>query len=1244
MWVVQRWICTGLVVGWVWVACGCQGKTNVANTSKDGQKRAPRLAALSSSVRPSSSISLSKRSTWASTHSPHLQPQSTPGGKELPSGVGHSPGGLDNTSGTKHKARGQDRFASQTKPAMFSFASGLEGWKGWGNGEGFFQPNLGHQQPGSLSLSCLDNQSSYTFYRHIHGLKPGRYQISAWLRGLDIQPGHYNESVWVFADGGHGIHSPVKNLTGTFSWSRLVFTMEVKDSSLTVWFRLKSQGQLWVDDVDIQAYRGKKIPFSWLRSTKAMPVSEPLGHGVLCQRCYRWWKTQQSHCLVCGAKTTHAHGVSGYSNRHVVAKTRSPQHSEPSTHPKRRILFDFERESWRQEQRFHTLREYRNRATSGRHSAVIRYGVYNNISVTDPVFANWSGFHILAMDVYNPLPQHVAFQLCVNDKPHADYWDQLNHVARLAPGWNRLQFSLRRYVGERGSVRFQRYVNLSRIRRFWFAVAAEQKPRTDVEFLVDFVRLEQSNPAPQSFPGLHRFDFVAQRFHTQSGFVGVTPQQTYRQETGFGFQNLRVWRLLDSQYADTLLRDAILSTSGSFRVDLPNGTYEVHLFARHLGYWYEHFWKRQDIWIQGKPWIRLRRNHAKDYLKDVLRFQDVEPKPSDNAYDLYLRPLLAAYRITVRVRDGKLLLRWQGDGSGVPLNALVLYPVQEKAKGHVFLQQLYQQQRDEFANVARKLEPLAKVESGAIQANDRQRGFYTALLNPSDYLRYNWILRSRSEGIQWAGGWGQRPMQAFMVRILRNTPAQLQVSVSALRNTEGHKIRPSQMSLRYGVQQFVGHEMNHETYELAPRWLQPFPKEGLMLPGRHSLLMWLQLPLQKTMPAGVYRGTLTIQLMNQRVDYPIRLVVYPFALPDVDIPVGYFGLDPVPFDSFDAPGVKEQKYQWRKQVLQILRDRGFSTWSSLPKSRVSVKRGRLLADVRELKELLSMAERVGFHHPIFSYGGGFLDDLLQVDQRGMVVDLSQENYRKQSARLLRQILKKYPQTPFIYNFTDEASGYSQMVERDEQRAKLLRTHYPFLRTGGFSHSIKSGEYGYGLNLRMTDISLSSVTREQVQALKEKGVRWGLYNAAIGSFDVGRSTFGEALFTARYYGASHRLAWHLTGAQNYPYYDLDGRENDAMMLYPRTDGQLHMALKLEWATQGLEDYRLLLLLERVAQQAGQRGYEALLWIAQRYKEVDFFATPHYLQAAESRRTDAYSKKFRSLIYRQLIPLLRQGRKP
>ncbi len=210
------------------------------------------------------------------------------------------------------------------------------------------------------------------------------------------------------------------------------------------------------------------------------------------------------------------------------------------------------------------------------------------------------------------------------------------------------------------------------------------------------------------------------------------------------------------------------------------------------------------------------------------------------------------------------------------------------------------------------------------------------------------------------------------------------------------------------------------------------------------------------------------------------------------------------------------------------------------------------------------------------------------------------------------------------------------MERDLQRAKVLKQYYPMLGHGGFSHAIRKGEYGYDLNQTFTVGSYSSMTREAAATISKAKNRWGMYNQGIGNLQYNREVFGQALFTARQAGVDHYLEWYLNGSQNYPYYDLDGRENDAMMLFPRADGRFDFSIKFEWAAEGMEDYRLLQLLESKAEAAGSKGKEARQWLTDNYPPADFFAATGELLKIKPRH-GLRGQAFRVAIYKMLLEL-------
>lgn len=1046
----------------------------------------------------------------------------------------------------------------------FSFSQGMDGWGVWGEGTGRHVTGLGHSGPGAVELRCNKGQQM-TMHQNFK-LAPGRYKITAQLRSLDVQKGKWDYSIWLFYQAGEKITSPVTNISGTFNWSEVTYTIDVTDRPVDIWFRLKSAGTLWVDDVEIVSFAGAANDYSFQKSSVDFPMPNLRGTGLRCDNCYRWMDKDLQFCTICGEPL---------GTGRVLQKRKT----EPV-----KVLLGFEGKEEKRENSFHYIRTFSDRnATSGHRSAVIKFGEYNNLRIEDAEFGNWSGYDYLAMDVFNPLDEQVKFALCINDTNGGGYWNQLNHYSTLTKGWNNLRFSINRYVGERGSVRVKRYLDLGHIQKAWFAIAPEDKRKYRDQFLVDNIRLTQAPEILADTSGMYLFDFVKEGFRTQNGFIGIETKHNYHKDIGFGFVDANIWRSHDSIYADSLYRDGIFVNKGDFRIDVPNGKYIVRLVPFALGEWYEHFWTKRHIKIQGKSVVNDRRDSANDYLENFLRFSEIEPKPSDNPYDLYLKRVFEEIVTEVNVTDGKIIIECNGDDSAIMLNSIIIYPIEQQRSAKNFLEQLYLVQKDEFETISRKIEPKAIHEAGAINEQDVERGFYSALIDSATQLRYNQVFKSQGDSINLTGGRLQRPVQALLVRNLRRPVGRLTVSSSSLVSTTGQKIKVKPDWLRYGVAQYQSHTFNHETYELAPRFLRNFPVGGLEIDKDYSLLIWLQVPITENVVTGDYTGTINVSLHGQQVNYPVNLLVKDFTLPEVDIAVGFFGLDPIPFSYFKEDGVNEIQKSNRTQVLHALRQRGFSTWSSLPESTFIKKGNRWAVKAAEVDWLMNEARQLGFSEKVFSYGGGFP---VVLDKYGDIEDQPQDDYRRKTALELRKHMSKKEWLPVVFDISDEASGYSQKVDRDLKRAAMLTEYFPFLRIGGYSHPIPDGKQGAQLNRMLNDISLSSFTENYVQKIQKRGDRWGLYNQSIGLFTNNRKDFGQKLIKARQKGCDHVLGWHLVLSQNYPYYDLDGRENDAMMIFPRRDGTFDYALKFEWAAQGLEEYRLQLLPKENAHQGAK----------------------------------------------------------
>jgi hypothetical protein len=103
------------------------------------------------------------------------------------------------------------------------------------------------------------------------------------------------------------------------------------------------------------------------------------------------------------------------------------------------------------------------------------------------------------------------------------------------------------------------------------------------------------------------------------------------------------------------------------------------------------------------------------------------------------------------------------------------------------------------------------------------------------------------------------------------------------------------------------------------------------------------------------------------------------------------------------------------------------------------------------------------------------------------------------------------------------------------------------------------------------------SEDALKLLKAGGSDWAFYNGG------NRWTLGDYMFKCvREYDMKFRYHWHYSLPMGDPYYALDGREDDAYSWVNTTpDGTLIPALKFERYREGLNDYRRLITLERLA---------------------------------------------------------------
>lgn len=999
-------------------------------------------------------------------------------------------------------------------------------WSFYGNGFGQIVSNMGRENKDSdevesLWLSCDWGEDHTAFYQW-KDLKPGKYRVIYYVKAQDLQLGPDKVSLWNFHDGGKGTVTTFDDLTGTFNWRRVQYEVDVKKSELTLWFRLKGPGQVWVDDFSIEPTKKESI---------GLMISQPEDEKK--KVSYRPFNSPRTKM------TTMLFDFSQGQKGHPFSVVNGMGEFKPQK------FYDFD---------------------------------------LDEININWKKYDRLEMDVFNPNTEFADFNVTLADEQSRDYWSQTNHKQTLAPGWNKIGFSLNQTVGERGSHRSNRSINLSRLKKFYIVIDPDNKQNfISQKFRIDNIKLS-ANPAPVVPAGVWAFDFTSHKSPTETGMVKVTTQTLFSLDRGYGFSDANFWRVEDSQYASEVLRYSIGLMSGRFKVVLPNGRYQLSLIMDKLGYWDVPFWKERTFTANGKILHRDVRGTGQDFLRDLLRFEKVEPGLNDNPYDLYMDQLFRPIEKTIEVTDGVLELTWSGDESAVSLNTLIIWKSEKEKEAQRYLSEVRQRNKLEFEWMSKPLY-IHKEKT-------KNQTMPIAVVDTSLSLRPDRVLPAADSIIQLSGGQSERPYRILQL-VAATKDEVVSWEVKNLINERGEKVPTNALQFSEVIYQFTSPDLNHETYTVAGKFLRLLNENKSTVKAGHNRYLWVQLAIEDKLPKGSYSGEIQFIRGKNKTSIPLRLNILNYSLPPVDFPVGFMGLDPLPYSYFPGKGYSEIRRQYRLGALKKLADAGFTTFTGLPEVNVKNRDNKIELDFTEIDEIFATTKKIGLNGPVYTYGGKFPHSLLDLSKKPQ--QMNDEHYLKLIGEELQNAFAKKKWPAIIHTFSDEAAGYSDQVKSDMEKLAHLKKNFPFLSLGGFgSFKERSAE---ALNKSFDYGFYSHIGQREIKWAANQNKKWGLYNISPGNFDDPRIAFGPALYFARRAGLSQYLEWNSFGFNNYPYYELDGREADVVTFYPGSDGRLHPSLRFELAVEGLHFLRKLHLLEKIIREkkTGKYVSSAKAWL-------------------------------------------------
>lgn len=981
----------------------------------------------------------------------------------------------------------------------------------------------------------------------LRDLQPGRYQITAYLRGLDIGTGIWNQTTEFMFDGRY---MPLKK-NGTFGWTRLTYVAELKEKKQAgPSFGLMAPGYFWIDDVSLVRV-ASDVPLTEQpvldEEQPLVPPGELGPDAVRCPECAYKNQPAWKACYACGTPLE--------TKRTTV------------TGPPVKLLASFEEEN-----PFGGGTVVAEHASEGTKALRIDRSY---VTLDQP--QDWSGYDYLQADLYTASAEPLPLYVEIRDAATRDYWTRVNYETVAPPGASTLTVPIKQlYVGEKS--RPGRMLMLSGVTRLVFNIGdAPAAP-----LFVDRVRLQRDDSARTVlFDGLYAFDCGLSTSPVMDGFQPLTPSTLYSRGRGYGLKDARIWRAFDVLQPEPLYQDFLCLESGGLALDVPNGRYRVWLnMDNPSGFWGEYqVYRRRAVLAEGRPVVTDQLAFAA--LKQrYFRFWNLEDLPTDSTFDKYQEPYYDEQQFDVDVSDGQLNIEFQGENWACSVSAVVVFPVAQAAQGEAFLKYVAQKRRFYFDNYFQRVLHRATGDPLQPTAEDRRRGYVVFHRDWMQDVYYNDTPRQDELGTRLAGeafAGEYEPLTVALVPL--QDLGEVAVTTRGLTGPAG-TIPAGAIEIGYVSYRISRVTMQGSVYTIAPRLIMPRP--SVAMPADITRRFWITVRTPADARPGVYTGTLTVTPQRGGVaEVPVTFRVRAGTLDPVDIPVGPWGHTiSVPWPAGD-PAAATQNEELTARSLRKMRAYGFTACSGIPTIAYrGFQAGRPVLDFGAADAQMKMAKDLGFL-AVVSYGGGvsgfnaYYQDAAAMQAAGFK---DYAAFVKAVYTAVQEHAEQAGWIPVYYNLGDEPLGDD--LVRAAENAEAYRKAFPqgppfFTAASSFTgNSAADPHFRLSKAVHVADWNLHD--EAAVALVRGAGGGWAFYNGG------NRWTFGTYLYkAAKQFDMKFRVSWHWNCVAGDPYYALDCREDDYAWCNSTPDGQLIPAVHFEQLREGLDDYRRLVTLARLA---------------------------------------------------------------
>ncbi len=1023
----------------------------------------------------------------------------------------------------------------------------FEKWTGWiyeGDCE-FRVSNIA--RTGSHSLLMVAGTSpKIRACPHTFILEPGRYRIRAYLRGLDIGTGVWNQTTeFMFA----GTYMQLKK-NGTFGWTPLTYVGEVtekRDYSHPS-FGLMAPGYLWIDDISVERVGSDvAVTHAPVFGKEEKPVAPPgeLGEGaVRCVECGYLNMPAWKQCYACGTKL-------------LEARTASAG-------PAVRLITSFEGKNPFGEGAVVTAH-----ATDGRKALRIARSYVSMDAAQD-----WSGYDYIKADVHTDAVRPLRLYFEVRDTATQGYWTRVNYTTVVPPGSSTLIIPTALYIGEKS--RPGRPLILNGITRMVFSIGnAPEAP-----LYIDNIRLERdTETARVLFDELYAFDLGPGSGPVMEGFVPLDVSKRYSRGRGFGWKDARFWRSFNVLQPEPLYQDFICVEKGGLAVDVPNGRYHVFVnMDSPSGFWGEYQrYRRRALILEG-----ARHEDTMDidsFKQRYYRFWKSEDLPADSTFDKYQESYFDEKEFDVDVRDGQLNVEFEGQNWGCCVSAIVAYPVSKAAEGERFLAFVGARRRFHFDNYFKRVLHNPTGGSFEVRSADAEHGLIIFSRDWMEDVYYNDRPASneRVSCLSASAFAGEMEPVTLSVVPLGNL-GRCTLTVSRLKGPGGVVIDADAIAIGYVQYRISRVTMEGSVYTISPRLI--IPGATVDMPKDVTRRFWITVNVPRDAAGGVYRGTVGLS-GPQGVDHsiPLEFVVHEGRLDSLDIPAGPWG------HTIKLPWYRDEVALWNREMaeksLRKLRSYGFTTASGLPVITFrGFKSGVWNIDFSTGDAQMKMFRRSGFTMPVVTYCPFSGLNTYYRDENAMRA-AGFSDYSRFLKGLFGEIQKHAEAAgwlPVYWNIGDEPVGDD--LARSRENAEAYRRAFPkgppyFTAASSFRGSDAADPH-FLLSKALHVADWNTHDGASVALLQKAGGDWAFYNGGS------RWTYGVYMYKAvKQFDMKFRLSWHWNAAAGDPYYGLDCREDDYAWCNSSPEGDLIPSVNFERLREGLDDYRRLLTLKRYA---------------------------------------------------------------